>query len=562
MASFGIDFGTTNSVVARHHAGSTEVISLDSPGSEWASLGFDRVMPTVVALSGDRQPLFGWAAKRMPRNLSAIKRLMQSEETVSLDDEIFSVEEIAALLFSKIRQNTLATGLDMSSAVVTVPANSKGLPRWRTKIAAGLAGIEVPLLLNEPTAAAMAYGLSAQGDQTIMVVDWGGGTLDVTILEATGGVFIEQASKGIARLGGLDLDNRLVEKIRASAPDSASWSESDNLQLRLDVELAKIRLSSLDEVVVDVPGGGNQRVPRKMFEEVIRPQVERVREPIMQCLADLRAAPADVDALVLVGGTCKVPLVREFVMNVVGVEARGGVDPMTAIAEGAAIAAAVMSGERPDNDFLVSTEHALGTAALGMGLELEFSEIIPRNHKLPAKRTETYRPTHDGQEHVIIRVIEGDSALPLEHPDNVVLANWEVQIPDPGAMSETEFELTYEYDRDGILHVAMTRDGRLLLQEDVGSFGPRSKRELVQIAENVAKISEGGTVGSGVVLSGDLDPETQRLVITARTKVIPFVGEDAAARLQELVARITSDTTDLRAVAELRAELQRYTYLL
>lgn len=562
MPAFGIDFGTTNSVVARHHGGTTEVVRLESPDSVWTSLGFDRVMPTVVALDNSRQPVFGWQAKRLPRHLAAVKRLLQSEDTVTLDDELFSVEEIAALLFSRIRQSTLDAGLDMRSAVVTVPANSKGLPRWRTKIAAGLAGIEVPLLLNEPTAAAMAYGLSAQGDQTIMVVDWGGGTLDVTILEATGGVFIEQSSKGIGRLGGLDFDNRLIEKIRSAAPDSGTWSDTQNAELRLDVELAKIRLSHIDETTVTLPGQSAHRISRKLLEEAVRPHVERVREPIMQCLADLRATPADIDALVLVGGTCKIPLVRDLVMDIVGVEARGGVDPMTAIAEGAALAAAVISGERPENDFLVSTEHALGTIALDAGLELRFSEIIPRNHKLPARRTETYHPTRDGQESVIVQVVEGDPSLPLEHPDNVILANWEVSIPDPGPVSESSLDLTYEYDRDGILHVGMTKEGKSILQEDVGSFGPRSKSELVKIAENVQTATAGGPLTAATVSPGSPDSEIARLVATVRTKVLPFVGEDAASKLQSLIDTLISDELNLEAADALRAELQRYTYLL
>lgn len=562
MPSFGIDFGTTNSVVAVHSGGSTDVVALDTPDTEWAAMGFDRVMPTVMALDGSRQPIFGWEAKRRPRHLAAVKRLLQSEDTVALDEEMFSVEEIAALLFSRIRQNTLGSGLDMTSAVVTVPANSKGLPRWRTKIAAGMSGIEVPLLLNEPTAAAMAYGLSAQGDQTIMVVDWGGGTLDVTILEATGGVFMEQASKGIGRLGGLDFDNRLLESIRTATADAERWSEAENALVRLEVEKAKVRLSSAEETTVDLPGGQHRRISRRMLEDAIRPQVERVREPIMQCLADLKAAPSDIDALVLVGGTCKMPIVRDFVMEVVGSEARGGVDPMTAIAEGAALAAAVLSGERPENDFLVSTEHALGTLAIGASMALEFSEIIPRNHKLPAKRTETFLPVRDDQEQVEIEVIEGDPTLPLGHPDNVVLATWTVDIPDPGPKSESALDLTYEYDRDGILHVSMAKGGAVFLREDVGAFGPRSKRELVQIAESVNQVMTGAApVTSAVEQKSGLSPEVEHLVVQARTKVLPFVVEENLRVLEELIERVEASPGDEGAVSALKAELQRYTYL-
>ncbi len=202
MSAFGIDFGTSNCVVARYAAGAIDVLPLDQPPPTWASAGLDQLLPSVVAVGPGGHARFGWEAKlgTAPR-AEAVKRLFAAGEVMELAGRSFPVEEIGALIFGHLRRLVAPRG-ELTRAVVTVPANSRGLARYRTRLCARLAGIEAVVLINEPAAAAMAFGLHAGDDQTVLVVDWGGGTLDVTVLELTDGVFLEHASKGVQRLGG------------------------------------------------------------------------------------------------------------------------------------------------------------------------------------------------------------------------------------------------------------------------------------------------------------------------------------------------------------------------
>ncbi len=357
MSSVGIDFGTTNSVVATYSAGRAEALEIDTPPAEWADLGFGRVLPTVMALDAAGRPSFGWEAKMQPGGrLEAVKRLFREEEIVSVGGQTFVVEEVATMLFAHMKRRAVEQGVDATQAVVTIPANSRGLARYRTKLTAGMAGLEVLALINEPTAAAMACSARMPFDQRILVVDWGGGTLDVTILQADSGIFVEQASKGIQQLGGLDFDNTISKMIVSVNPDAAAWTTADKSQFRLNVEKGKIRLSDQEFTNIELPRGGNFRLERAQFNQGARHLIERVRQPIEQTLRDIDADPRDIDAVLLVGGTCKIPLVRSFIGDILGKEPVAGVDPMTAIAEGAAIAAAIMTGEAPDNDFFVGTE--------------------------------------------------------------------------------------------------------------------------------------------------------------------------------------------------------------
>lgn len=566
MSAVGIDFGTTNSVVSVFSSGRVEVLPLDTPPADWAELGFDRVLPSVFAIGPDAEPLFGWRAKTQPAGrLEAVKRLFKQDEIAQVGDQTFYVEEVAALLFAHLKRAAAQAGIDVSRAVVTIPANSRGLARFRTKVCAGMAGIEVPVLINEPTAAAMAYGISAAENQTLMVIDWGGGTLDVTILETVDGTFMEQASKGINKLGGMDFDSRLAKAITDTIANADDWSEEERGAFKIAVERAKILLSSQEETHLILPRGEHRRVTRRMFEDAVRPLIERVREPIEQCLADLRQAPSDIDAIILVGGTSKIPAVRNFIADLMGSEPAAGVDPMTAVAEGAAVAAAVLSGDLTTKDFLVSTEHALGTVVLDTDrMQLRFDPLIPRNHKLPAKRTETYSPVRDDQESVRVCVIEGDPTMPVDHEDNVILKEWVVAIPDPGPAMEKKFDMTYDYDASGILHVTVVDGaGNVLLQDDV-SFGvTRDKRQLVKIAERVERSIDSGNLTASETASRVDDPEVHLLIQRARTKVIPFLDDEEAEALRQLVAAVEgADASALPAARKaLEDELRKYSYL-
>ncbi len=491
MTAVGIDFGTTHCVLAQYGAGAAEVIGLDEAPAEWQALGLHRVLPSVLAVGSDGRLRFGWQAKQQHHDrVDAVKRLFSHHDVVELGDEEVLVEELGALLFGHLRRAALHQGIDFSRAVVTVPANSRGLARYRTKVCAGLAGIEVPALINEPTAAAMAFGLRATDDQTILVVDWGGGTLDVTVLGLVDGVFLEHASKGVQRLGGIDFDRRLYEQVATDAGGDIEWDEFERSRLRLELERAKILLSHLDEVSFSLPGGRRATLSREQLDRWVAPLVHRAFDPIQRCLNDLGMSSRSFDHLLLVGGTCMMPIVREFVSDMVGQEPAAGVAPLTAVAEGAAVAAAILAGEH-DSDFFVSTEHALGTVCVDARGQRTFSTLIPRNHKLPARGRDAFVRQRDGDLSVRVRVIEGDPDKPLDDEDNVFLKAWDVPL-DP--LSDGSFDITYEYDTDGILHVAVTDrvSGRALLTDDVSLVGSLERPELERVSRRVATVLGGG----------------------------------------------------------------------
>ena len=574
MNSIGIDFGTTNSVVAAHGGDGVDVLTIDSPPISWANLGFDKVLPSVIGVGVDEEATFGWSAKRQPINkLEAVKRLFATEDSVRIGGAEYSVELAAALLFARLKQGAEAAGAPLDRAVVTIPANSRGLARFRTKLCAGLAGIDVTALINEPTAAAMAHSINAGEDQNILVFDWGGGTLDVTVLETVAGVFIERASKGIQRSGGLDLDNLFGAAVMRDIRGSDAWGETERGQFRLEIERAKIILSTESLVSIELPGGGLHEVRRETLESAIRGKIEETRGPIDQCLRDLKISASSLDHIVLVGGSSKIPAVRQFVSEVLGKEPASGADAMTAVAEGAAIAAAILAGDL-DADFFVATEHALGTISNNEMQIPEFSVLIGRNHKLPAKAHGCYSPAYEGTNAVNVRVIEGDPDAPLDDPDNVILKEWTVDIDPTRPQREAGFTITYEYDVDGILHVTVTDDktGNVLLRDDL-SFGvSRDKSGLVELAKSVRATMAGGTLGpldgpapaNGTVPTATaVDPASREVLDKVRSKILPFIDDDEAQRL-EAMCRDLENAVGPNADAcrtALDAEARKYAYL-
>lgn len=572
----GIDFGTTNSVVASYGGGAVDVLPIDTPAPAWAGLGFEKVFPSVIGVSDGRTATFGWQAKQQPGDkLEAVKRLFATEESVRIGGIEMSVELAAAALFGRLRAGAEAGGAMVSRAVVTIPANSRGLARYRTKVCAGLAGIEVAALINEPTAAAMAHSISAVDDQTILVFDWGGGTLDVTVLETIAGVFMERASKGIQRSGGIDLDDLFAGHLLGRVQGQEDWSAGDRGAFRLEVERAKVLLSSQDETNIELPRGGLLNVSRAELEGVIRPKIEETGGPITQCLRDLKMDASAIDQVVLVGGSSKIPALRQFVAETLGKEPAAGADPMTAVAEGAAIAAAILA-DQLDSDFFVGTEHALGTIAGNEHGVQSFSVLIPRNHSLPAKATGSYTPVNDHQEVVRVQVVEGDPDVALDHPDNVVLKDWEVPIDSSRVIQEAGFEIEYEYDVDGILHVTVTdhKTGDEMLREDV-SFGATGDRAgLVKTAKELREILETGLLSgadapapahSGYSPTPTVDATSAALIDRVRSKIVPFVDDEEARRLEVLCGALEGagpDSVDThREAVELASRQYAYLYL-
>ncbi|HEU5470193.1 MAG TPA: Hsp70 family protein [Actinophytocola sp.] len=565
MNPFGIDFGTTNSVLAQWNGVEAEVLSIDTPPGQWQNMGFDRVLPSVLGIGDAGEALFGWNAKRATGGkLNAVKRLFATENTVDINGHVVSVEEAAALLFAHIR--SASAGVTVNRSVVTIPANSRGLARYRTKVSAGLAGIEVQALVNEPTAAAMAFSIDATHDQNVLVFDWGGGTLDVTVLETIEGVFIERASKGIPRSGGIDLDEVFANAITAQLPSAPSWSPAEEAQFRLEVERVKILLSDQHETNLQLPSGRYVPVTRELFIKAISGKLHEAIQPIRQCLSDLSIDPRGIDQLVMVGGSSKIPAARQLVSEVLGREPATGADPMTAVAQGAAIASAILLGQL-DKDFFVATEHALGTVVHNDGRP-SFSVLIPRNHQLPAKATDSYVPAAEGQSSVLVRVIEGDPTKPVEHEDNVVLKEWPIPVEPTRSQADASFTITYEYNVDGILHITVVDQltGRQMLRDDV-SFGvTKDKTALVELAKRVHATMQTGTVnGSGRRVPVPMvDAEAARLVDRARNKVIPFVDDEEAKRLEAICGDLEHASGDglVECKGALTEALRQYAYLM
>lgn len=490
--SFGIDFGTTNSVLAHWNGEEAEVVALDSTNLDnWNYPAFATLFPSMVGVSSVREHvLFGWEAKlRSEQATPAAKRLLAGDSQIQVGHRSWNASTVASGIFRTMRDRAEEEHfLELDTAVVTVPANSAGAARFRTRAAAREAGIRVDSLINEPTAAALYYKqrLSDSGLQNIVTFDWGGGTIDVTVMEADGdrGLFEERAARGVPRLGGLELDTSL-ERLVINKAGKRPRGLAERTAFSREIELAKIRLSTESVVAVPVPGGkSNVEVTREEFEKAIRPVVERAVQPLWRCLADLKMVPEDIDSVLMIGGSSQIPLVRQMVGEIMGdgLVSSGFCDPMTSVAQGAAVAAAINSGDI-DIDLAVGTTHALGTVStrrLGPGNEVRsFSQIIPRNATLPRSQEKNYRPNHDGQKRISVEIWEGDPADPVsdaekaDNGSNICLTKLPINLPPFNDPEKASFTLTYTYDLNGLLGVraVMDRDGTVLVDREINAFG-------------------------------------------------------------------------------------------
>ena len=369
MPYIGIDFGTSNSVVANFQFGKAEVV-LNHEGLKWT--------PSVVTLRRDGSLAFGQEAKENfdeQRSIRSIKRILGTPERVSLVGQNLRTEQIAVMLFSLLKKDAEAyINEPIHKAVVTIPANSKGLARNATKLCASAAGLQVLTLINEPTAAAICYGLNAEEDQQVLVYDFGGGTLDVTVLRIHHGIFEEISSKGIGKLGGDDMDVELAKVLAKRFQDKHGFDLLNSpyrQRFMLAVERAKMELSTEPTAVARQPELVPERhlnleeeIDRAEFEKIITPLVMKSGTAIDEALERRRLRPRDINRVLLVGGTCKIPLVRRFVAEKLGgkePEPFDRVDPMTCVAQGAAIVSAILQGA-PGLDnyaYSVKLEHSL-----------------------------------------------------------------------------------------------------------------------------------------------------------------------------------------------------------
>ena len=466
MPYVGIDFGTSNSVVAHFRFGQADVIP-NREGLKWT--------PSVVTVRRDNTLCFGQEAKENyeeDRSIRSIKRILGTPDRVPLVGQNLRTEQVATMLFSMLKRDAEETLKEqISKAVVTIPANSKGLARHATKLCAGAAGMQVLTLINEPTAAAISYGLNASTDQTVLVYDFGGGTLDVTLLRIHHGIFEELASKGIGKLGGDDIDSLLADIVAKRFHEKTGYDILNSpykTQFLLAIEKAKIELSSNQtavarkaELVPDKHLSLEEEIDRATFEKAIMPLVEKSGTAIDEALSLRGMKPHNIDKILLVGGTSKIPLIRKYVADKLGgkePESFDRIDPMTCVAQGAAIVAAILQGAPglDNNAYSVKLEHSLCANPINERRQVYLDPIIKRGVDIPCSYTKTYHPVADPAERVMISVFEGDIYDDPNHPDNVKLAEvpWEFQ--PPRQQRDAALDVTFEYGDDGILTVQIT----------------------------------------------------------------------------------------------------------
>jgi len=458
----GIDLGTTNSAAAVVIGGKPAII----PSAEGPTVA-GKMFPSVVAFTRDGQLLVGEPARRQAitnpeGTIREIKRQMGTDYKAKVFGKEYSPQQISAFILQKIlRDSETYLGEKITKAVITVPAHFNDNQRQATIDAGEIAGLKVTRIVNEPTAAALAYGLDKAGQELkILVFSFGGGTNDTTVMDFGGGVFEVLATSGDTKTGGTDLDQAVMDYLisefkRETGIDLARDMKA-MARLKDAAEHAKIELSNLITTDINLPyiatdtaGPKNLHttLTRAKLEQLTRPIVERIRAPILKTLSDAKLTPVQIDKIILMGGQTKMPLVQRFIEDVIGKKPERGIDPMECVAIGAAIQGAVLTGEISDIVLLDVTPLSLGVETLGGVL----TRVIERNTTIPAKQSQTFTTAADFQTAVTIRVLQGERTMAR---DNISLGQFDLTGIPPAPRGVPQVEVTFDINADGVLNVS------------------------------------------------------------------------------------------------------------
>ncbi len=562
----GIDLGTTNSCVAVLEGGEPVVIANAEGG---------RTTPSVVGFSKTGERLVGQVAKRQAvtnanRTIASIKRHMGENYKVDIDGKGYTPQEISAMVLQKLKADAEAyLGQPVTEAVITVPAYFSDAQRQATKDAGKIAGLDVKRIVNEPTAAALAYGLDKENEQTIMVYDLGGGTFDVSILEIGDGLVEVKATNGDTKLGGDDFDQRIMDYLVAEFKKEEGIDLSNDRaamqRLKEAAEKAKIELSGVTTTVVNLPyitanAEGPKHldvtISRAKFNELTADLVERTLKPVNQAMSDAGLKPSDLDKVLLVGGSTRIPAVQEAVKGITGKEGFKGINPDECVALGAAIQGGVLTGDVKDVVLLDVTPLSLGIETMG-GV---FPRLIDRNTTIPTRKSQIFSTAADGQTSVEVHVLQGEREMAAY---NKTLGRFQLGGIAPAPRGVPQIEVTFDIDANGIVKVSAKDLGTgkeqqisitastNLSQEDID----KAVREAEQFAaEDKARKEEVDTHNN----AEHMIYQTEKTLGELGDKI----SESEKASIQAAVDKLkeVNKGTDIQAIKDATEEVQKAFY--
>ncbi|HJT84605.1 MAG TPA: molecular chaperone DnaK [Nitrososphaeraceae archaeon] len=577
----GIDLGTSNSAAAAMIGGKPTIIQ----AAEGTSVG-GKAFPSVVAFTNTGDLLVGEPARRQmisnpEGTVFAAKRKMGTDFKFNVRGKNYTPQQISSFILQKIKKDAEAfLGDTVDRAVITVPAYFNDNQRQATKDAGEIAGLKVERIINEPTAASLAYGLDKiQKDLKIMVFDLGGGTLDVTIMEMGGGVFQVKSTSGDTQLGGTDMDNATIEYILQEFKKQSGLDVRNDkaamMRVKEAAEKAKIELSNLVSTEINLPflaydpstGPKNLIVnlTRAKLEELLRPIVERCKNPMLQAIQDAKLTPTDIDKIIMIGGPTRMPIVRQFVATIMGKEPERGVDPMEAVALGAAIQGAIITGDVSTDILLVDvTPLTLGLEVLG-GLK---ETLIERNTTIPTKKSKVFTTAADYQSAVTIHVVQGERPMAV---DCVSLGTFNLAGIPPAPRGIPQIEVTFDIDANGILNVTAkdlgtSKEAKITITANT----KLSQEEIEKLKKESEQYSEADTKKKE---EAEIKNEADNLVYSAeklvtqdfKDKIKPEQTEKINKAVQELKDVIATNNIEslkdkIKQVKDLLAEISTEIY--